>query len=179
MIDLKAEAKEIFRRYPEGKQRSAMLPLLHRVQERDGHITADCMAEVADLIGVTTAEVQSVASFYTMFHLKPKGRHVVSVCHNIACTLAGAEKVIDALEDSLGISCGDTTPDGSVTLERAECLAHCELAPLIQFDYEAMEGPFTPPRAVARVDGLRTGDEARTAGQETVSSGQPHEGDSA
>ena len=160
MIDLQAEAKKIFTRYPEGRHRSALLPLLHLLQQRDTYVTTEGMAEVADLLGLSTAEVRAVATFYTMFHLKPKGRHVVSVCHNIACTLAGAEKVIAALEGTLGVSCGETTADGEISLERAECLAHCELAPMLQIDYDEMVGPLSPQEAVDQVSTLTSEAEA-------------------
>ncbi|MEO7803088.1 MAG: NADH-quinone oxidoreductase subunit NuoE [Actinomycetota bacterium] len=141
MIDLKRQATEIVERYPEGRSRSALLPLLHRAQERDGYLSEDAMVEVASILKLTTAEVRSVATFYSMYHLKPKGRHVISVCHNIACSLKGAEQLIDGIEKHLGIVPGETTSDGVFTLERVECLAFCDRAPMLQVDYDTMHGP--------------------------------------
>lgn len=155
MIDLSAEAEEIVARYPEGKQRSALVPLLHLVQERDGYVTKEAMEEVAGLIGLAPAEVRGVASFYVMLHLEPKGRHVISVCHNIACTMAGAEPLIAALEHRLGVPAGETTDDREFTLERAECLAACDQAPMIQIDYDRMVGPLSPSQAEKLIDEIR------------------------
>lgn len=157
-IDLAAEAKAIAAKYPPGRSRSALLPLLHLVQERDGYLTDAGMAEVAEILGLSTADVRSVATFYTMYYLKPKGRSVISVCHNIACTLMGAERVVDALESRLGIRCGQTTPDGAVTLERVECLAACDLAPMLQVDHDRMIGPIDPTD-IAEVIALAKGSE--------------------
>lgn len=158
MTDLSERAPDIIARYPEGRSRSAILPLLHLAQERDGYLTKEGMAEVGGILGLSAAEVYSVASFYTMFHLKPKGRRLISVCHNIACSLAGAERLIAALEDHLGIGCGETTEDGAFTLERAECLAACEMAPMLQIDHQMMVGPLDAEQAVSLVEGLPDGD---------------------
>lgn len=139
--DLATKAKEILRRYPTGRGRSALLPLLHLVQDRDGYVTEQGMRDVAQILGITPAEVNSVATFYSMYHLRPKGRHVISVCHNIACSLAGAERLIASFEENLGTAAGQMSADGDVTLERVECLAACDLAPMIQIDYDQMSGP--------------------------------------
>ena len=155
MIDFQREATRLASRYPEGRSRSALIPLLHRAQQAHGYVTGQAIIEIAGVLGLTTAEVRSVATFYTMFHLEPKGRHVVSVCHNLACTLAGATSVIEGLEAHFGVRCGQTTKDGEFTLERAECLAACDLAPMIQIDYDAMIGPLDPTSAVARVEEVR------------------------
>jgi NADH-quinone oxidoreductase subunit E len=133
------------------------MPLLRLAQERDGWVTAEAMAEVGDILGLSSAEVLAVASFYSMYHLKPKGRHVISVCHNLACNLMGAERVIEHLEDTLGVdSEGETTADGAFTLERAECLAACDAAPCLQVDYDALHAKMTPESAEALVEELRT-----------------------
>lgn len=171
-IDLAAEAKTIVAKYPPGRSRSALLPLLHRVQERDGHVTDAGMAEVAEILGLSTADVRSVATFYTMYYLKPKGRSVISVCHTIACTLMGAERVVDALESRLGIRCGQTTPDGAVTLERVECLAACDLAPMVQIDHDRMLGPIDPAD-VAEVISLANGRERPAPPARTVRDEHP------
>jgi NADH-quinone oxidoreductase subunit E len=157
LIDLQAAAPEILSRYPEGRGRSALLPLLRLAQERDGYLTQEAMAEVAGILGLTTAEVASVATFYTMFHLKPKGRHVVSVCHNLSCDLWGAENVIAGLERHLGVECGHTTSDGEFTLERAECLAACDLAPVIQIDYDRLYPRMDAASGIRLLESLKEG----------------------
>jgi NADH-quinone oxidoreductase subunit E len=153
---LAGPAVEIVARYPEGRQRSAVMPLLRLAQERDGYITAQAIEEIGGLLGLSSAEVLAVASFYSLFHLKPKGRHVISVCQNIACSMKGAEEIIEALEEELGVgSEGDTTPDGAFTLERAECLATCDIAPCIQVDYDRMVPTVTPASALELLEALR------------------------
>lgn len=155
-IRLAAEATKLIERYPPGRSRSALVPLLHLVQERDGYVTEEGMTEVAEILEITSAQVRSVATFYTMFHLKPKGRHVIGVCQNLACTLNGAEDLIDSVERHLGIKCGETTRDGQFTLERAECLAACDLAPMLQIDYQTMHGPLSGHAAVTLIESVRT-----------------------
>lgn len=147
-VDLDEKVPEILARYPESRSRSALLPLLHLVQERDGFLTSTGIEQIARILGLFPAEVTAVATFYTMLHLRPKGRRVVGVCHNVACTLAGAEAIISALEKELGIECGSTSGDGMFTLERAECLARCDYAPMLQIDYDEMIGPLNPDSAV-------------------------------
>lgn len=155
-INLRERADWITPRYPEGRSRSALLPLLHLAQARDGYLSQDAIEEVAEILGLSTADVTGVASFYHMLHLKPKGRHVISICHTLACSLAGAEKVISALEAKLGVACGQSSADGEFHLERAECLAHCEIAPMIQIDYEEMVGPMTPEKAIEMLEEVKT-----------------------
>jgi NADH-quinone oxidoreductase subunit E len=153
---LAGPAAEIVARYPEGRQRSAVMPLLRLAQERDGYITPAAIEEIGGILGLSSAEVLAVASFYSLFHLKPKGRHVISVCQNLACSMAGAEEIIEVLEEELNIgSEGETTEDGAFTLERAECLATCDIAPCIQVDYDAMIPRVTPASARALLQELR------------------------
>jgi NADH-quinone oxidoreductase E subunit len=156
-LSLAPLAREFVARYPEGKSRSALLPLLRAAQERDGYVTRDAIGEIADILEISPAEVSGVASFYHMLKLRPKGRHVVSVCHNLACSLVGAESLIGALRSHLGIEPGETTADGEFTLERAECLAACDLAPMLQIDYDWMVGPLTPDDAVKLVRNIAAG----------------------
>lgn len=157
MIDLGREAERLFARYPPGRRRSAILDLLRLAQERDGHVTKEGIREVAGLLGLTPAEVLGVASFYSMLHLHPKGRHVVSVCHNVSCTLLGAEGLIAGLEDLLEVDCGETTADGEFILERAECLARCDAAPVVQIDYGPMLGPVSLQDVARVLDEVRGG----------------------
>jgi NADH-quinone oxidoreductase subunit E len=130
-------AREIIGRYPQS--RSALLPLLHLAQEQDGYVTDDAIAHIAELLGLTSAEVLGTASFYTMFKREPIGRHLVSICTNIACLLDGAYELLEHAEDSLGIKAGVTTTDGEFTLEEVECLALCDKAPCLQINYRFYE----------------------------------------
>ena len=126
-------AKEIIARYPRPK--SALIPLLHLAQEQDGYVAADAMAHIAELIGVTPAEVLGTCSFYEMFKREPVGEYLVNVCTNISCMLLGGEELLHHLEDRLGIKSGSTTPDGTFTIEDVECIAACTEAPCLQVNY--------------------------------------------
>lgn len=126
-------ARELIAHYPRPK--SALIPLLHLAQEQDGFVSDDAMVHIAELTGVTPAEVLGTCSFYEMFKREPVGKYMVNVCHGIACSLMGAEDLISHAEDTLGIKVGSTTGDGSITLERAECQAACTEAPCLQVNY--------------------------------------------
>jgi len=138
--DLEKRATDLMALYPQ--PRSALLPLLHILQEQDGHLTEDGMEHVAELVGLMPAEVLSVASFYDMFHAEPVGRFLVGICTNIACMLDGAEELLHHAEQRLGVKHGATTPDGLFTLEEVECVAHCNKAPCAQVNYRYF-GPLT------------------------------------
>jgi NADH-quinone oxidoreductase subunit E len=122
----------LVKRYPE--PRSALIPILHEAQAGVGYLSPQAIDWVAAFLGLSPAEVMSVASFYDMLSLEPLGRHVIYVCHNLSCTLLGAERLIRHLEGRLGIRMGETTADGLVSLRRMECLASCGTAPAIQVD---------------------------------------------
>jgi NADH-quinone oxidoreductase subunit E len=128
------EAREIIARYPE--PRSALLPMLHLVQSYQGFVTPEGVALCAEELGITKAEVGAVATFYTMYKRRPTGRHLVSVCTNTLCSVLGGQRIFDALSADLGVHHDETAPDGSVTLEHAECLAACDYAPVVTVDYE-------------------------------------------
>lgn len=128
-----AEVHEIIGRYPEGRQKSALLPVLHIAQaEFDNWLSPEVMDYVADLLGIQPIEVYEVASFYTMFNLQPVGKYVLEVCRTGPCCLVGAEKLQAHLETKLGIKPGETTPDGMFTLKTVECLAACGFGPVMQ-----------------------------------------------
>ncbi|MEI7583384.1 NAD(P)H-dependent oxidoreductase subunit E [Runella sp.] len=127
-----ANAQEIIARYPEGKQKSALLPLLHLAQEQYGWVSSDVMDYVAGLLDILPIEVYEVASFYTMFHLDPVGKHVIEYCRTGPCCLMGGEDVYGHLKQKLGIDAGETTPDGKFTLKEVECLAACGWGPVFQ-----------------------------------------------
>lgn len=153
--ELREKAEELIGRYP--LPRSALLPLLHLVQAQDGYVTEDGIAECAQLLGLTKAEVQAVSTFYTMYKREPLGRHLVSVCTNFSCKVRGAQEVYDRLTERLGVGHNQTTPDGAVTLERAECLGNCDGAPVVTVDYLNYEC-MTPAKAVELVERIIAGE---------------------
>jgi NADH-quinone oxidoreductase subunit E len=130
------EFSELLQKYP--SKRSALLPALYIVQREFGYLTPEGIEYVANLIGLTPAQVDEVASFYTMLFRKPVGKNVLWVCHNLSCTLNGAEEILHHLKEKHGIEEGKTTTDGKFTLLRQECLASCDTAPVMQVndDYE-------------------------------------------
>jgi NADH-quinone oxidoreductase subunit E len=126
------------------------------LQEQDGYLTADGMEHVAELIGITPAEVYGTATFYDMFFTEPVGRHLVSVCTNIACLLQGAYELFDHAESKLGVRGGATTSDGAFTLEEVECIALCGNAPCLTVNWRFF-GDMTNEKFDALVDDLRAG----------------------
>jgi NADH-quinone oxidoreductase subunit E len=151
------EAKEILRRYPEGRERSAIMPLLYLAQSVEGHVSRDGLREVAELLGRTTAEVEAVATFYTMYRLRPTGTHVVSVCTNLACMLRGGREVLEAAHEAAGVRHGDErSDDGAVTLHEEECLGVCDFAPVVQVNF-ANHDRVTTERMRELIAGLRDG----------------------
>jgi NADH-quinone oxidoreductase subunit E len=153
-----AEARTIIGRYPAGRERSAVMPLLYLAQSIEGRVTRDGLKEVAELLGVTTAEVEAVASFYTMLRLRPTGRHVVSVCTNLSCALRGANDVFDAARDAAGIPHGrELSEDELITLHEEECLGACERAPVVSIDF-VYHDDVTPERMRELVGRLRAGE---------------------
>ncbi|GHE11002.1 NADH-quinone oxidoreductase subunit NuoE [Klenkia taihuensis] len=130
----RTECREIMARYP--VPRSALLPMLHLVQSVQGYVTPEGVALCAQELGLTKAEVGAVATFYTMFKRRPTGRHLVSVCTNTLCAVLGGQRIFDAVAGELGVHHDETTADGSITLEHAECLAACDYAPVVTVDYE-------------------------------------------
>jgi NADH-quinone oxidoreductase subunit E len=134
--DTHDRAKEIIARYPEGRDRSALLPLLHLVQAEHGYVTPAGIAFCAERLGLTKAEVAAVATFYTMYKRRPAGQWLVSVCTNTMCGVLGGDKTFGALTEYLGVGHDETTADGSITLEHAECLAACDYAPVLTVNYE-------------------------------------------
>ncbi len=127
-----ALAKEIIDRYPAGKQKSALLPLLHLLQEQEGWTSPEGMNMVAGLLDIQPIEVYEVASFYTMYHLDPVGKHVIEYCRTGPCCLMGGEEVYAHLKQQLGIEAGQTTADGLFTVKEVECLAACGMGPVFQ-----------------------------------------------
>jgi NADH-quinone oxidoreductase subunit E len=136
--DVLARSRDLVALYPE--PRSALIPLCHLAQEQDGWLRPEAMSEIAELVGVTAAEVRGTATFYDMLYTEPVGTYVVSVCTNIACLLGGATELMEHAEAALGVRAGGTTADGVFTLEEAECLADCDRTPCVQVNHRYVGG---------------------------------------
>jgi NADH-quinone oxidoreductase subunit E len=127
------KVNEIIARYPEGKQKSALLPLLHLAQEENnGWLSVEAMDYVAELLKIKPIEVYEVATFYSMYNLKPVGRYVFEVCQTGPCMLNGSDQIIEYIQKRLSIGVGETTVDGLFTLKTVECLGACGYAPMMQ-----------------------------------------------
>lgn len=151
-------AEAIVARYPKGRERSAVMPLLYLVQSIEGWVTREGLREVAGVLGLTTAEVEAVATFYTMFRMRPTGMHVVNVCTNLACKLRGAAEVFEAAHEAAGMVHGqELSDDGAITLHEEECLGVCDFAPAVQINF-ANHDAVTPERMRELVAALRAGE---------------------
>jgi NADH-quinone oxidoreductase subunit E len=128
------EVRTIIERYPQGKQKSALLPVLHLAQEdNNGWLSVEAMDHVADLLQLKPIEVYEVATFYSMYNLKPVGKYLFEVCQTGPCMLNGSDQIINYIKEKLGIGVGETTADGLFTLKTVECLGACGYAPMMQF----------------------------------------------
>lgn len=156
------QVEEIIKRYPEGRQKSALLPVLHLAQaEFDGWLSAPVMDYVASLLGIKPIEVYEVASFYSMYNLEPKGKCMLEVCQTGPCMLRGADDVIAYLENKLGIKEGETTADGMFSLKGVECLGSCGTAPMLQCGADYYEN-LTEKKLDDLVETLRKKGERKT-----------------
>ncbi len=142
-------------RFPEGRQRSAVIGALHAVQhENDGYLTPELMDAVAEYLGLPNIQVYEVATFYSMFQTKPVGRHNVAICTNVSCMLRGADDIVEHVEQRLGVKLGESTGDGRIYLKREEeCLAACCGAPMMMVDHKYYEN-LTLDRVDDILDGL-------------------------
>ncbi len=147
-------AKELIGLYPQS--RSALIPILHVAQEQDGWLTPEAMEHVGELLGITPAEVYGTATFYDMLFTEPVGRHLVSVCTNLACLLNGGVELLEHAEASLGVAAGGTTHDGEFTLEEVECIAFCGAAPCLAVNWRFF-GSVSTDLFDQLVDDLRAG----------------------
>ncbi len=153
---VRVDAAELISRYPQGQARSALLPLLHLVQSEQGYITPDGIAFCSDILGLTKAQVAAVATFYTMYKRTPTGEYLVSVCTNTLCGMLGGDEIFAELTELLGVGNNQTTPDGSITIEHAECLAACDYAPVVTVNYEFFDNQ-SVESATSLVNDLREG----------------------
>ncbi|HSL09854.1 MAG TPA: NAD(P)H-dependent oxidoreductase subunit E [Actinomycetota bacterium] len=151
------DARTIMARYPEGRERSAVMPLLYLAQSVEGYVSLDGMRAIGELLGITTAEVEAVATFYTMYRMHPTGEHVVNVCTNLACMLRGAREVHAEALDAAGLQPGqEVSDDGLFTVHEEECLGVCDFAPAVQVNV-ANHDTVTPERIRTIVADLRDG----------------------
>jgi NADH-quinone oxidoreductase subunit E len=154
-----ARAQAIVARYPQS--RSALLPMLHLVQSVEGHVSQQGILFCAQQLGLATAEVSAVATFYTMYKRRPCGEHLVSVCTNTLCAVLGGDDIYARLKEHLGVGHNETSGEpgstGSITLEHAECLAACDLGPVLQVNYEFYDNQ-TPESAQELVEALQRGE---------------------
>ena len=154
-VHVREEIERWKARFPEDRQRSAVIGALHAVQhENKGYLTAELMNEVADYLDLPTIQVYEVATFYFMFQTKPVGRHNVAICTNVSCMLRGGEELVEQVEKKLGIKAGESTADGRIYLKKEEeCLAACCGAPMMMVDHKYYEN-LTPAKVDEILDGL-------------------------
>ncbi len=152
---VRAEIDHWVAKFPDGRQRSAVIGALHAVQhENGGYLTPELLEAVAQYLKLPAIQVFEVASFYSMFETRPVGRHSVSVCTNISCMLCGGEQILSHVEKKLGISAGESTADGRIYLKKEEeCLAACTGAPMMMVDHRFYEN-LTPGRVDEILDAL-------------------------
>jgi NADH-quinone oxidoreductase subunit E len=151
---LREQAESICARYP--SRRSALMPLLYLVQSVEGWVSREGMREVADVVGITTAEVEAVATFYSMYRLEPAGDYVLSICTNVSCALLGAKALLHRAEETLGAGAHARTADGTMTLHEEECLGACDAAPVVQVNFINYD-KVSPERLDEIVAGCRAG----------------------
>jgi len=154
--ETRARAREIIARYPADRSRSALLPLLHLVQSEEGYVSPAGVEFCAEVLGLNKAQVGAVATFYTMYKRKPTGDYLVSVCTNTMCNVLGGQEVYDTLAEHLGVGHDETTGDGKITLEHAECLAACDYGPVMTVNYDFFDN-IDPQGALGVVEELRAG----------------------
>ncbi len=162
-----SELRELASRYPQ--PRSALLPMLHLVQSVDGRVSPAGVRACADVLGITTAQVSGVATFYTMYRRRPGGKHHVGVCTTALCAVMGGDHLLEAVEAKLGIGPDEVTADGTFSLERLECNAACDFAPVMMVNWEFMDN-MTPAKAGQLLDDLAAGREVRATRGATITS---------
>lgn len=156
LATLTTDATAIMARYPD--PRSGLLPMLHLVQSIDGYVSRDGILFCAEMLGITAAEVSAVATFYTQYKRHPNGTYTVGVCTNTLCAVMGGDAIFDELSEHLGVGHDETTDDGAITLERVECNAACDYAPVVMVNWEFFDNQ-TPESATALADKLRLGED--------------------
>lgn len=151
----RAKLDDMVTKYPPDRKRSAVLGALYLVQEQQGYLTAAAMRHVGEILDMTPAEVDDVASYYVMFYKERVGKYVLQVCRTLSCALAGAERVTEVLSEKLGISVGETDPSGMFTLLEFECLGACDRAPIVMVNNEHWHEKVTPEGCSKLVDDIK------------------------
>lgn len=170
---LRADMQEIISRYP--VPRSALLPMLHLVQSEDGYVSARGISLCAEVLGLTKADVSAVATFYSQYRRRPGGKHQLSVCINPLCAVMGGDILLDTLKEHLGIEEGETTADGTITLQGIECNAACDYAPVVMVNWEFFDNQ-TPKSVQQLADDLQAGNPVRpTRGPDVLPTFQENE----
>lgn len=162
-----AEMRQLAARYPEA--RSALLPMLHLVQSVDGRVSPRGIEVCAEVLGITAAQVSGVATFYTMYKRRPAGKHHVGVCTTALCAVMGGDALLDHVSDKLGINEGETSADGTFSLERLECNAACDYAPVMMVNWEFMDY-MDPDKADQLLDDLAAGNPVQSTRGATITS---------
>ena len=162
-----AELRDLAGRYPQ--PRSALLPMLHLVQSVDGRVSPAGIEACAEVLGITTAQVSGVATFYTMYRRRPGGKHHVGVCTTALCAVMGGDALLEKVAAKLGIHPDETTADGTFSLERLECNAACDFAPVMMVNWEFMDN-MTPEKAEGLLDDLAAGREVKATRGATITS---------
>ncbi len=153
--DILKKVHSLISRYPDGQQKSALLPVLHIAQEElGGFLSVDIMDYVASLLGIQPIEVYEVATFYSMFYLDKMGKYVIEVCRTGPCAISGGEQILAYLQEVLEVKTGETTPDGIFTLKEVECLGSCGTGPVMQINTEYYE-KLTPGKIDKLLEDLR------------------------
>jgi len=159
----RARFEEIVKRYPPERRRSAVLPALYLAQHQQGYITANAIRHVAEMLGITRADVEDVVSYYTMFYTKPVGRFVINVCRTLSCAINGAERVTEEICAKLHVRPGETDASGTFTVLEVECLGACDRAPVVMVN-DAWHENLQPDAAAKLIDDLRARGEAALSG---------------
>ena len=165
---LDADIEQIKSRYPAGHERSALIPMLHLIQSVDGYVSPRGIALCAEKLDLTRSEVSAVATFYSQFRRHPVGTYHVGVCTNALCAVMGGDEIWKAVTEHTGLGAEETSEDGTISLERIECNAACDYAPVVMVNWEFFDNQ-TPDSAVAMIKALERGEDvAPTRGPETV-----------
>jgi NADH-quinone oxidoreductase subunit E len=150
-----ATFNDLVTHYPDDQRKSAILYALFLVQYQQGYITANAIRHVAELLGITRADVEDVVSYYTMFYTRPVGKYVINVCRTLSCAINGAERVTEELRARLGIEPGETDASGTFTLMEVECLGACDRAPVLMINDDGWHERLAPEQVGTFVDDLR------------------------
>ena len=153
---LEADAAQIIARYPDGHARSALLPMLHLVQSVDGYVSPDGIDFIAATLDLPRAEISAVATFYTQYKRHPTGDYLVGVCTNALCAVMGGDEIWEKVSEKVGVGSDETSEDGRITLERIECNAACDYAPVVMVNWEFFDNE-TPSSALAMIDDIQAG----------------------